>query len=52
MPERVCSETGCDEKHYARGWCQRHYLIWWRGKQPKELERRRHRTKVKPWRYV
>ena len=21
-----CKETGCDEKHYARGWCKKHYF--------------------------
>ncbi len=25
MGKRTCTTDGCDEKHYARGWCHRHY---------------------------
>jgi hypothetical protein len=27
---RLCSVPGCYRRHYARGWCQAHYLRWWR----------------------
>lgn len=25
MAKRICSVDGCERKHYAHGWCQRHY---------------------------
>lgn len=25
MPKRTCTAEGCEEKHYAHGWCHRHY---------------------------
>jgi hypothetical protein len=25
MTERICSEPSCDEVHYGRGWCQKHW---------------------------
>lgn len=25
MGKRTCTAEGCEEKHYAHGWCQRHY---------------------------
>ena len=25
---RICTVAGCDNTHYARGWCQRHYASW------------------------
>lgn len=24
-----CRVDGCDRKHAARGWCQKHYFNWW-----------------------
>ena len=29
MTERTCSIEGCGRKHFARGWCYRHYSRWW-----------------------
>lgn len=31
---RICSIEGCGKKHYARGWCEPHYLIAKRGADP------------------
>lgn len=28
MADRICSIESCGTKHYARGWCKRHYLRW------------------------
>ena len=28
MAERTCTIDGCKSKHYARGWCRRHYDRW------------------------
>lgn len=25
-----CSYEDCEEDHYSRGWCKRHYQRWWR----------------------
>ncbi|GEM_PF-4306667 len=25
---KICQVDGCDRKHYARGWCQKHYVNW------------------------
>lgn len=29
MPDRRCSIEGCEAKHLARGWCQKHYMRWY-----------------------
>jgi HNH endonuclease len=29
-PRGVCSIDGCDEPHFARGWCNRHWRRWQR----------------------
>jgi len=29
--ERGCKVEGCDEKHYGRGFCRRHYALWQKG---------------------
>lgn len=26
---RICVIEDCDRKHYARGWCHKHYAQWW-----------------------
>ena len=31
---KVCSITGCEEPHRARGWCNLHYGRWWRTGDP------------------
>jgi hypothetical protein len=28
MAKRICSISGCDDLHEARGWCAKHYLRW------------------------
>lgn len=28
MPDRTCSVVGCDDPHYARGFCSKHYQRW------------------------
>lgn len=30
MANSICSVEGCDGKHYGRGWCSKHYQLWWR----------------------
>jgi hypothetical protein len=30
VPERTCSIEGCESKHEARGWCNTHYMRWYR----------------------
>lgn len=32
METRVCSVSDCDEDHHAKGFCNRHYKKWKRGK--------------------
>ncbi|MCZ4497891.1 MAG: endonuclease [Marmoricola sp.] len=27
-PVRLCTIEGCEQQHYARGWCQRHWSRW------------------------
>jgi hypothetical protein len=27
---RICDATGCDEPHFGRGWCSKHYMRWMR----------------------
>ena len=34
VPDRTCSIEGCDNAHYSRGWCQRHYGRWYRNGDP------------------
>lgn len=34
MTDRTCSIEGCGKKHYARGWCRRHYNRWHRHGDP------------------
>lgn len=29
MPERTCTIEGCGRKHYAKGWCNKHYMQRW-----------------------
>lgn len=41
MPDRHCSEPGCPSRHYARGWCRRHYQRWWRTGSPTQSTVRR-----------
>jgi HNH endonuclease len=36
---RTCSMTGCNAKHYARGWCWDHYRKWWRNGTPEGRQR-------------
>ncbi len=31
---RTCAIDSCDAPVQARGWCNRHYLRWWRNGQP------------------
>lgn len=26
----LCTIPGCDGRHMARGWCQKHYIRWWK----------------------
>lgn len=28
MADRMCVIDGCGNRHYARGWCNKHYLRW------------------------
>src|SRR3989338_7023652 len=28
MSEKICKAHGCDLKHYAKGWCEKHYALW------------------------
>lgn len=30
MVQRTCSIEGCGRPHEARGWCNMHYLRWWK----------------------
>lgn len=32
--ERACTIDGCQRKHYARGWCAKHYDRWYRSGDP------------------
>lgn len=34
MSERTCSADGCAQPHEARGWCNVHYLRWYRNGDP------------------
>jgi len=29
-PPDTCTLDGCESDHYANGWCQLHYMRWWR----------------------
>ena len=35
-PQKLCTINGCDNKHSARGMCDKHYQRWY-AKQPKGL---------------
>lgn len=37
---KICKISDCDVKHYARGWCQKHYLLWWRHGNPLMAKRK------------
>lgn len=42
MSHRTCSVDGCEEQHYGRGMCGKHYQRWWKhgdplGKAPKRV---------------
>jgi hypothetical protein len=30
MADTTCSRDGCDRSVYARDWCRKHYMRWWR----------------------
>lgn len=30
----ICKEEDCDLPFFAKGWCNRHYLRWWRTGDP------------------
>jgi hypothetical protein len=34
MPDRTCSVDGCDQPLSKRGWCNKHYLRWYRHGSP------------------
>ena len=34
MKATRCGIPGCGNKHEARGWCNRHYLRWWKHGDP------------------
>lgn len=57
MTPRTCDVDGCDGLHYGRGFCSKHYHRFLRSGQllplrERPTERRTHRTRVTPWRYV
>lgn len=37
---RLCTIEDCNGKHYANGYCQKHYLRWWRHGDPFYIERK------------
>ena len=39
---RKCSIEGCEVKHYARSWCQSHYMSWWYHGDPLITKKRGH----------
>ena len=43
---RICKIGGCEDKHYSRGWCKRHYMCWRRTGSPHH--KRPHRHKHRP----
>jgi hypothetical protein len=34
MTERTCGIDGCERKHFGRGWCRPHYVVWYRTGDP------------------
>jgi len=36
IPQGTCSIKGCDERHRARGWCEKHYTSWRRYGNPEQ----------------
>lgn len=36
--DRICSVEGCEAKHCSGGYCQRHYLRWWKTGDPGPVE--------------
>lgn len=36
---KLCSIEGCDKQHKARGWCEKHYMMWWKHGDPKYVSR-------------
>lgn len=37
MGKGTCSISGCERPVQARGWCQRHYVRWWKHGDPETL---------------
>ena len=44
---RGCSEAGCPRQHFSRGFCSRHYQIWYMRTDRPEVKERKSRPEVK-----
>lgn len=39
---KICKIKGCENKHYARGWCSKHYQRWWMHDDPLFIKHKTH----------
>lgn len=42
-----CSVAGCGKRHNCKGMCKKHYMLWWRDKNPKQQKEISRRAKLK-----
>ena len=50
MADRTCSIEDCDNPHYGRGWCQKHYGCWYETGSPvRPLQPRRANLPGEQW---
>ena len=47
MPKKKCSIPGCDDQHYGRGWCSKHYYRWKTYGSPLQTNKVADTTKIK-----